>query len=70
MKLKTITFGNGKAELIQDYKTKSAIVDYLFDNLNLSDYRYSRVASSILDFYLSHNSKSYHCLWGIFDIVV
>lgn len=55
MKLKTINFGNSKAELIQDYKTKSCIINYLFDNLNLSDYRYILLTNVKKLIYLQKN---------------
>lgn len=55
MKLKSITFGNTPAEKIQDIRTKKIIINYLFDNLNLSDYRYILLTNIKKLIYLQKN---------------
>lgn len=66
---KQINFGNSKGLIINDYKVKNKIFDYLFNSLNLSKYRYVMLNNvQRLSFlkknphYVSPNFKGYNYL--------
>jgi hypothetical protein len=55
MKEKKISFGNSYANLIQDNKFKKEILNYLFDRINLNDFRYHMLNSISKLKYLATN---------------
>ena len=55
MKLKTISFGSNNADLILDISVKSKIINFIFNNLSLSDYRYILLTNTKKLIYLQKN---------------
>jgi hypothetical protein len=55
MKEKKVSFGNSYANIIQDNKFKKEILNYLFDRINLNDFRYHMLNSISKLKYLQNN---------------
>ena len=55
MVYKNISFGNENAQMINDIKPKKKIMDFLFNTINLSNYRYSFLNNTNRLKYLKEN---------------